>query len=407
MQNEIYYSLSTRVTLTPGVILSRCTVSTSPGVIPAEKPKSIYVPDKRKQRPSSPLKKSTRFRSPNDEEEDSGNKEGDSLFKDDPAKKFYCRYAVDSRRGLFYELDYDRHRRTTLTRSRPPKDESGPSSGKNDAYSWGEGDIWDVEGERGPKTPSGPSASKTKSKPRTVKGRRKGGKQEDDDGGQEGGESDHSDFDDGASDQYVDKGEESDSEDEMAGDEENDEEEYEDDDELDTLGEPQTPSKKRKNGALQTPRKNKRNRTFVQPTPHSKAALARRNRDVNESPRKRKIAMTFRFPEQSLTFQASMAHLPKDPWLRSMHALHVGSRPDTLPCRDDEYQLVMTSVSQLLEEGSGGCICAYLVIFCTHDLLRHLFLDISGVPGTGKTATVHTVVKELKRMAQSSVSLFL
>ena len=29
--------------------------------------------------------------------------------------------------------------------------------------------------------------------------------------------------------------------------------------------------------------------------------------------------------------------------------------------------------------------------------------DISGVPGTGKTATVHTVVKELKRMAENNV----
>jgi Cdc6-like AAA superfamily ATPase len=30
-------------------------------------------------------------------------------------------------------------------------------------------------------------------------------------------------------------------------------------------------------------------------------------------------------------------------------------------------------------------------------------LDIPGVPGTGKTATVHAVVRELKRMAESNV----
>ena len=29
--------------------------------------------------------------------------------------------------------------------------------------------------------------------------------------------------------------------------------------------------------------------------------------------------------------------------------------------------------------------------------------DISGVPGTGKTATVHAVVRELKRMAEHNV----
>ena len=32
-----------------------------------------------------------------------------------------------------------------------------------------------------------------------------------------------------------------------------------------------------------------------------------------------------------------------------------------------------------------------------------LSLDISGVPGTGKTATVHAVVRELKRMAENGV----
>ncbi len=30
--------------------------------------------------------------------------------------------------------------------------------------------------------------------------------------------------------------------------------------------------------------------------------------------------------------------------------------------------------------------------------------DISGVPGTGKTATVHAMVRELKRMAERNVS---
>ena len=31
--------------------------------------------------------------------------------------------------------------------------------------------------------------------------------------------------------------------------------------------------------------------------------------------------------------------------------------------------------------------------------------DISGVPGTGKTATVHAIVRELKRMAEDNVGL--
>lgn len=32
-------------------------------------------------------------------------------------------------------------------------------------------------------------------------------------------------------------------------------------------------------------------------------------------------------------------------------------------------------------------------------------IDIAGVPGTGKTATVHAVVKELKRKAEDGVSV--
>jgi hypothetical protein len=57
-----------------------------------------------------------------------------------------------------------------------------------------------------------------------------------------------------------------------------------------------------------------------------------------------------------------MAHIPKDPWLRSMHALHVGSRPNALPCREEEYARVLKCVGELLEEGSGGCICSLYIL---------------------------------------------
>jgi hypothetical protein len=57
-------------------------------------------------------------------------------------------------------------------------------------------------------------------------------------------------------------------------------------------------------------------------------------------------------------FALGKASAEKDPWLRAMHALHVGARPESLPCRAEEYARVMRSVEELLEEGSGGCICA-------------------------------------------------
>lgn len=39
----------------------------------------------------------------------------------------------------------------------------------------------------------------------------------------------------------------------------------------------------------------------------------------------------------------------------------------------------------------------------SHGGIALMMADIAGVPGTGKTATVHAVVKELKRKAEDGV----
>ncbi|KAJ3564052.1 hypothetical protein NP233_g8542 [Leucocoprinus birnbaumii] len=162
--------------------------------------------------------------------------------------------------------------------------------------------------------------------------------------------------------------------------------------------EPRTPSKKRirrdasspRKSTATTPRKRKPvTKPLAQPTPHSKkAAAARRKKKlgVQASPSKKKQKFTIRpRPLTSLDWKKLQVNLgPKDPWLRAMHMLHVGNRPDSLPCRDAEFENVLGCVGDLLEEGSGGCVY------------------ISGVPGTGKTATVHSVVTELKRMAEDN-----
>ncbi len=83
-----------------------------------------------------------------------------------------------------------------------------------------------------------------------------------------------------------------------------------------------------------------------------------------------------------------------------MHTLHVGSRPNALPCREEEYARVLKCVGELLEEGSGGCICKFVCFVSCHELCIY---DQISPPGTGKTATVHTVIRELKRMAQNNV----
>lgn len=62
--------------------------------------------------------------------------------------------------------------------------------------------------------------------------------------------------------------------------------------------------------------------------------------------------------------------------------LHVSAVPDALPCRENEFQDIYSFVEGKLCDGTGGC------------------MYISGVPGTGKTATVREVVRLLLQCSQ-------
>ncbi|KAJ2807708.1 Origin recognition complex, subunit 1 [Coemansia guatemalensis] len=57
--------------------------------------------------------------------------------------------------------------------------------------------------------------------------------------------------------------------------------------------------------------------------------------------------------------------------------LHVAAVPDTLPCREDEFAEIYGHLYTAIEERNSMCIY------------------ISGVPGTGKTATVHETIRAL------------
>ena len=182
-------------------------------------------------------------------------------------------------------------------------------------------------------------------------------------------------------------------------DEEGDPSADEDDGEEDSV--PHTPSRrKRKRGAAAATSPRKRRRTVAQPTPHSKAALRKRaQKDAPDSPTRRPRSPTKapgsptkvprsptkaprsptktprsptktpRSPTKKLavrprtqTFATlDLSNVPRDPWLRAMHALHVGSRPEALPCREAEFERVLRCVGDLLEEGSGGCICEWRI----------------------------------------------
>ncbi|EFX84900.1 hypothetical protein DAPPUDRAFT_194189 [Daphnia pulex] len=69
---------------------------------------------------------------------------------------------------------------------------------------------------------------------------------------------------------------------------------------------------------------------------------------------------------------------PTSPLGEIRRRLHVAAVPQTLPCREDEFNQIFSYVEGKLSDGIGGC------------------MYISGVPGTGKTATVNEVIRMLR-----------
>jgi origin recognition complex subunit 1 len=243
---------------------------------------------------------------------------------------FYCRVAVDSRRGLYYDFNWTALRDEAL---------SGDP--------WGSGDRWNVVLVDKPKgmptqkkqkrdAPEQPKRDVPKRAKRvTIDSKMKEDPDEADYIERKDTESDGDDDDDDDDDHLPTMDDASDSPSVSDADMGSDSD----------IDEPKTPSKSRK-----------RRRNMGHPTPHSKAALARRAKGAGSTSPRKRAKLAVRSNNASLGYD-SMAHLPQDPWLRAMHVLHVGSRPDALPCREEEFGRVLGSVSDLLEEGSGGCVC--------------------------------------------------
>ena len=83
----------------------------------------------------------------------------------------------------------------------------------------------------------------------------------------------------------------------------------------------------------------------------------------------------------SMTRRTANVGKPKTVLEAARAQLHVSAVPKSLPCREEEYNDIYKFLEKKLLDKSGGCIY------------------ISGVPGTGKTATVNEVVKCLKKLA--------
>ncbi|XP_032884503.1 origin recognition complex subunit 1 isoform X6 [Amblyraja radiata] len=118
----------------------------------------------------------------------------------------------------------------------------------------------------------------------------------------------------------------------------------------------------------------------------SKKTSAKRvcyNERPNEQPGTRKPG-TPRTPSHPSPYIPRRSQLAKNPVsvLEEARArLHVSAVPESLPCREQEFQDIYNFVESKLIDGTGGC------------------MYISGVPGTGKTATVHEVMRCLQHAA--------
>jgi origin recognition complex subunit 1 len=269
----------------------------------------------------------------------------DELNDDGDVEKYHCSFAINSQRGLFYEFEWEEHRKTAL-------------EGDGD----GEGDPWDVSvGNFMEKPQKAKAATKTNGKTKGPTRPKKSVKKKNNRGDETDADELEESDDGGTEDEYQaqsdddgDDGEEGPSDSDSPA---TDEDEQDDDDLFD---EPRTPSKKRKrpNNAhtpakrmttatpATTPRKPARGRKPAAPTPHSRKSLAKR--------KQKSLRMR---PPPPLTSHLQLENLPTDPWFRAMHVLHVGARPDVLPCREEEYARCLRAVEELIEEGSGGCVC--------------------------------------------------
>ncbi|XP_029356044.1 origin recognition complex subunit 1 isoform X2 [Echeneis naucrates] len=130
----------------------------------------------------------------------------------------------------------------------------------------------------------------------------------------------------------------------------------------------------------------KRNRRIASGslTPRSKQHTRSSNRTPQKTPSKKITISTPRTPRHatpSIPSRSLPARQPANVLEEARARLHVSSVPESLPCREQEFQDVYSFVESKIIDGTGGC------------------MYISGVPGTGKTATIHEVMRCLQHAA--------
>ncbi|XP_036303144.1 origin recognition complex subunit 1 [Pipistrellus kuhlii] len=131
-----------------------------------------------------------------------------------------------------------------------------------------------------------------------------------------------------------------------------------------------------------TPPLPRRMRSCVSRSPHS--ATKSSSHTPSKTPKKTPKPRTPHSATPQIRSRNLAARGPASVLEEARLSLHVSAVPDSLPCREKEFQDIYNFVESKLLDRTGGC------------------MYISGVPGTGKTATVHEVMHCLRQAAHAN-----
>ncbi|KFQ38769.1 Origin recognition complex subunit 1 [Mesitornis unicolor] len=142
-------------------------------------------------------------------------------------------------------------------------------------------------------------------------------------------------------------------------------------------------SEEEEDDVLCTPeKKTKSSRTFSTPKSSRKSSVHTPAKNLKKTP----LPGTPKTPQNAtpeIPRRNHEAQKPANTLEEARLRLHVSAVPESLPCREEEFQDIYNFVESKLIDGTGGC------------------MYISGVPGTGKTATVHEVIRCLQQAAEN------
>lgn len=132
-------------------------------------------------------------------------------------------------------------------------------------------------------------------------------------------------------------------------------------------------------GIPKTPRKRRRLNDAVTPSSSRKSPASRKFL----TPTHKRIVIKKPLEFTPLGTRVLLPSALSSPFQIARNQLHVSSVPASLPCREDQSNIVYRHLDAAITDGSGSCIY------------------ISGTPGTGKTATVREVVAQLHASVQA------